>query len=233
MLSHLKILNMRNGRDFAIPLAEILNRGVAIKVASLNVSSGDMPDGHVAEACVQRVMVELLAVHLPSADMIKQNEKMLEHSRLGGCIPDVIINNVGSGVWGVFEIKTLLVEDRLGAAEVVYDLEKLCAYKEVYPKAAAVFLLVGSRSKLFNTSRAAAWSDLKISYDYDSFSGGVLKSQVINEEYIAIPCGSYNVEGFPTVCFMWEIQLAKKAPQTLSSFFSYQARMSRAKGGVK
>lgn len=222
---------MRSSRDFSIPLAKLLNQGIAIKVASLNTSTGAAPDGHLAEACVQQAMVELLTVHLPSADMIKQNEKMVEHHRLGGCIPDVIVNNVGDGVWGMFEIKTLLADDQLGVAGVVRDLEKLCAYKAKYPKAAAVFLLVGSRAKLFNPNRTAAWSDLKISYDHDSFSGGSLKQQAVNEKYVAIPCGSYNVEGFPTVCFMWEIQPVGQTLQTLSSFFSYQARMIRAKGG--
>ena len=87
-------------------------------------------------------------------------------------------------------------------------------------------VVVGSRSKLFNPKRAAAWSDLKISYDHDSFSGGPLKQQALNDKYVAIPCGSYNHEGFPIACFMWEIQPRNKPLKTLSSYFKFKASMA-------
>lgn len=224
---------MFNRQTFKIPVASYLSSGIAIQAAALNISMGMTEDSHLSENSVQVEMVKLLRVHLPSPDMIIQNKKMIDPDESGGFIPDIIVNNIGEGVWGIFEIKTLFVSDKLSVSEVRKDLEKLCAYKAKFESAAAVFVLVGSRSKLFNTHRHIAWEDLKISYDQDSFSGGKLKQQALDNGYVAIPCGSYDVGGFETVCFMWEIQPAGTPLKTLSSSFSYHARMIKNKGAVK
>lgn len=217
---------MRRSRIFEPPIAGPLNEGIALTLAGRNALIAAAPDAHAAEAVVQAIMVELLTARLPSADLISNNTLLLEHRTLGRCIPDIIIRNIGNGIWGIFEIKTLFKDDQLGVPEVSRDLEKLCAYKAKYPKTAAVFVLIGSRSKLFNPNRVAAWSDLKISYDCDSFSGGPLKQQALNDKYIAIPCGSFNLESFSTVCFMWEIQPYGAPLETLSSFFKFKAAMA-------
>lgn len=159
---------MRRNRSFEPPITRPLNEGIAITLAGRNALIAAVADAHAAEAVVQSIMVELLTAHLPSADLIDNNTLILNDATLGRCIPDIIIKNIGNGIWGIFEIKTLLKNDQLGVSDVTQDLEKLCAYKAKHPKAAAVFVLVGSRSKLFNPKRAAAWSDLKISYDHEA-----------------------------------------------------------------
>ncbi|UXZ97232.1 hypothetical protein K3169_04820 [Pseudomonas phytophila] len=216
---------MSRSRTFEPPIAGPLNSDIVFRLACQNASISAAPDAHAAEAVVQAIMVELLTAKLPSAELIFNNIEMPGQPHLKGLIPDIIIDNADEGVWGIFEIKTLLKNDNLSVTEVEKDLAKLCAYKKTYKKAAAVFVLVGSRSKLFNPQRAAAWSDLKISYDHDSFSGGPLKQQEINEDFVAIPCGSFNVPSFPLACFMWEIQPRGARLQTLSSYFRFKASM--------
>lgn len=217
---------MRRNRVFEPPIAQPLNEGIALLLAGRNALIAAAPDDHFAEALVQAAIVELLTARLPSADLISNNVLVIDSPELGRCIPDLVIHNIGRGIWGIFEIKTLLKGDHLGVPEVSRDLEKLCAYKAKHPNAAAVFVLVGSRSKLFNSQRVAAWSDLRISYDHDSFDGGQMKQQAVNDEFVAIPCGSFNHEIFPIACFMWEIQPRDTPLRTLSSYFRFRASMA-------
>lgn len=121
------------------------------------------PEDHSAEAIVQAPIAELLTARLPSADLISNKVLVIDSPELGRCIPDRSIQNIEDGIWRIVKIKSLLKGDQLGVLEVSQDLKKLCAHKGKYPKAAAVFVVVGSRSKLFNPQRLVGWSDLKFS----------------------------------------------------------------------
>ena len=214
--------------EFKPLIAQRLAEGIASFVRTSNYKRARLPPEHHSEYEVQGMMIELLIASLPSEKLVVENRKVLEHPTLGECIPDVIVHSIGGGYWGFFELKTLLLKDELSVTEVSKDLEKLCAYKDEYPKAAAVFVLVGSRSKLFNPRRKSSWSALKIRYDQDYFTAGREKPQRISEKYVALPCGSYNLDGDDVISFMWEIVEAEPQRELLSTRYRFQAEMASA-----
>ncbi|MET4676210.1 MULTISPECIES: hypothetical protein [unclassified Luteibacter] len=214
--------------EFKPLIAQRLAEGIAGFVRTSNYKRARLPPEHHSEYEVQGMMIELLIASLPSENLVVENRKILDHATLGECIPDVIVHSIGGGYWGFFELKTLLLKDSLSVAEVTKDLAKLCAYKDEHPKAAAVFVLVGSRSKLFNPQREVSWSDLKIRYDEDYFTAGRAKPQQISEKYVALPCGSYNLEGDDVISFMWEIVEAEPQGELLSTRYHFTAQMAGA-----
>jgi len=166
-------------------------------------------------------MVKLLLPHLPSPDLIAQNKALA-----AGLIPDVLVHRIGGGYWGIFELKTLLSGDKLTIEKIERDLEKLQSYKQGFPNIAAFFVLIGSRHKLFNPLRTAAWKNFPLKYDGGEFINFPPKRQPLsNKNWVAIPCGYYDISGVDIVCFMWEIQRTSKRPLRLTSDYQFEARM--------
>lgn len=189
-------------------LINILHNQLPHRVISENGLIGGSMDGHLAEATVQHLIAQLLIPHIPSPDLLRNNVQVLEHKELGRCIPDVIIDRIGGSSWGYFELKTLLSKDSLTEEAVERDLRKLSAYKEAHPDAAAVFLLVGTRKRLFSSQSQAAWKKAGISTDETAFKSGRLCPQKLwNGSHIAIPCG-YSGNANAVMTLTWEIQPA-------------------------
>ena len=209
---------------YQFSLVNILHSFLPLNVMVKNSLVGSINDGHQAEATVQALIAEVLAPHMPSPDLIKHNKQVLEHPDLGGCIHDVIIDRVGGSPWGYFELKTLLAKDQLTEKAVERDLRKLCAYKEAYPDAAAVFLLVGTRKRLSESYAKAIWEKAGICSEESAFSTLQLHPQILFDgRYIAIPCGwSGNANDVMTLT--WEIQPAGKL-LIQSSTYRFLARM--------
>lgn len=214
--------------SFKPRLLQILNERLPLSIAYQNARIGAASGEHQMEAVVQQTMAELLAPHLPAPELIVQNRKVLSTTKLGTCIPDLVLMTTEGDYWGFFELKTLLRSDTLSIAEVTRDLEKLIAYKKKYPEAAAIFSLVGSRSRLFHPKRIKAWSALKINYDRASFISNALRPQVIDSQskYVAIPCGSYDLDNVDIACFMWEVQPATTSGYALKTEFKFDACMA-------
>ena len=217
---------MANKQTFDTLIAGRIVERLVWQFGSANVVAGLPADEHRCEAHVQEKIADVLSPVLPSNTLLTSNEKLLEDAVLGGCIPDIIIWRIGGGPWGAFELKTLLRADQLSAAEVNEDLQKLCAYKRAFPDMAAVFVLVGSRSKLFNVQRKVAWSGLKINYEPASFVGPRPQPQVLDTPgFVALPCGSFNVDGLDLCIFMWEV--VQQANMTLlSTSYRFTAEMA-------
>ena len=202
-------------------LIKEISRKLPAFVAVENSLAGSNIDDHQAEAVVQQLIIKLLTPLLPAPGHLVQNEEL---PRCGNYVPDILVTNIGSGYWEFFELKTLLKDDQLTTTLVEADLEKLCTYKKQYPDAAAIFALVGSKGKLFNPQRKAAWKNLRIQYDGVNFEAHPPQPQPLNSDYVAVPCGSSDAGGDVNV-FMWEI-LPSKAPVILASAaFRFVARM--------
>lgn len=200
--------------------------GLVWLLGGANVLAGLPPDDHKCEGFVQELIADLLAPLLPNSELLMSNKQLLDDPMDGRYIPDILIRRVGGGHWGAFELKTLLRGDQLNVDEVNKDLKKLCAYKRSFPGIAAVFVLVGSRTKLFNGQRRAAWSGLKLNYEPASFVGPRPLPQVLDTPgFVALPCGSFNLEGLDLCLFMWEV--VKQSDMTLlSTTYRFTAEMA-------
>jgi hypothetical protein len=209
-------------------LINILHTQLPHQVISENGLVGSSKDGHQAEAAVQQLIVKLLAPHVPSPDLIRNNKLALDHKTLGGCIPDVIVDRIGGSPWGYFELKTLLAEDRLSEGAVEHDLKKLCAYKEVHPHAAAVFFLVGTRKRLSETYAKTAWERAGIRAEDSAFSTSKLRPQkLFDGSYVAIPCG-WSGKANPVMTLTWEIQPVSSKHRIQSDTYRFLACMAGA-----
>lgn len=189
-------------------LINILHSQLPHQVIAENGLVGSSKDGHQAEASVQHLIVKLLAPHIPSPDLIRNNKQAFDHPTLGGCIPDVIIDRIGGAPWGYFELKTLLAEDQLTVEAVERDLKKLCAYKEAHPDAVAVFVLVGTRKRLSDAHARATWEKAGIRSRESAFSTSQLQPQTLFDgNYVAIPCGGSG-KANDVMTLTWEVQPA-------------------------
>ena len=212
--------------SYSAPLIQKLTAGLPFLVSADNVLRGTEPDEKIAELIVQGCMVQLLAPHLPNSEHVIQNKEIVvTDTSLGGCVPDIIIKNVGDGYWGFIELKTLFNGGSLCVADVNRDLDKLCAYKIAFPEAAAIFALTGSRKKLFNPQRDAAWKTSRIVYAKHAFATTKLSPQKLNEHFVAIPCGSSSPE-MDVQVFFWEILPRSDSTYALTTSFRFDACMS-------
>jgi hypothetical protein len=211
---------------FEARIASVISGRLVFMLGAANGLTGQKADGHKTEGFVQDLISALLAPLLPSADLLQPSLQLVDDPALGACIPDLVIRRVGGGHWGALELKTLLISDKLNASKVNRDLKKLCAYKVAYPDIAAVFVLVGSRSRLFNEQRRRAWSGLKISYEPMAFVGPRPQPQVLDTPgFVAVPCGSFNVDGVESCVFLWEV--VRQSDMTLlSTGYRFVAEMA-------
>lgn len=205
-------------------LIKRLQDGLANLVAAENATIGFQADGHAAELFIQRLIVKVLIPHVPGPDHIRENEPKIVTPTAGECIPDITITKVGGGLWGIFELKTLLVDDKLNVKNVTDDLNKLCEYKKLHNDVACLFILVGSNNKLFNSQRARYWKTCPIKYDGDIFDTIHPSPQCIGNEYVAVPCG--HSKHHSVSVFIWEIMPEKEPNPLLSPVFSFEARMT-------
>jgi len=217
---------MPNKQTFEPRIAGAITEGLVHLFGAANLASGRQADEHKCEGYVQGLIENLLSPILPHVTLLTANEKLCEDAVLGGCIPDILIWRVGGEPWGAFELKTLLRDDKLNVAAVNEDLAKLCAYKRFFPDIAAVFVLVGSRTKLFNVQRKVAWEPLKINYEPASFVGPRPLPQALDTPgFVALPCGSFNVDGIDLCVFMWEV-VQNANDKLLSTTYRFTAEMA-------
>jgi hypothetical protein len=172
------------------------------------------------------MIVDLLLARVPHHSLVDENRMALASGTLGACIPDILVTRPGGLPWAFVELKTLLVDDQLSEAQISRDLAKLCAYKEAFPEAAALFVLVGSRAKLFNPQRAASWCGLKLHFRDDVFGGDDPIPQAINDDYVALPSGSHNKGDDKVVCYIWEIVKATPRGRRLGLRYTFTASMA-------
>lgn len=210
-------------KRFEANIAQALTEALALAVAAKGARLG-VPDGHQSELVVQDIIADLLTTPLPVASLVRQNEMLVAKSAVGKCIPDILIDRIDGNLWGIIELKTLFTKDNLSAALVKKDLQKLCIYKATYPDATSLFLLIGSRDRLFSKRRTTSWSSLKISYQQAAFSGGAPIPQAISATHVAVPRGSYSLEGFQVACFLWEVVEAGVA--TVAKKYVFDAQMA-------
>lgn len=217
---------MVNKQTFEPLIAGSISKGLIWLLGGENVSMGMQADEHKCEGYVQEKIASLLSPVLPSPTLLTSNEMLVEDVDLGRCIPDILIQRLGGGHWDAFELKTLMRDDQLNVAAVNEDLLKLCAYKRSFPAIAAVFVLVGSRAKLFNVQRKVAWTGLKINYEPASFVGPRPQPQALDTPgFVALPCGSYNVDGVELCVFMWEV-VPQGNNTLLSATYRFAAEMA-------
>lgn len=120
----------------------------------------------------------------------------------------------------------MLKSDQLTVDDVERDLKKLSAYKQAHPGAAPVFILVGTWTKLFSTNRLTSWSRLPIRYQLDQFQTTPPAPQALNDNFVAIPAGSFAVKELAIACFMWEIQTRAESAVRLSAAYDFTAAMT-------
>lgn len=217
---------MANKQTFEPLIVGSIAKNLVWLLGGNNVLVGLNADEHRCEGHVQERIADLLLPVLPNATLLTSNEKLLDDTVLGECIPDILVRRIGGGPWGAFELKTLLRDDQLNPNSVNRDLQKLCSYKQSFPEIAAVFVLVGSRAKLFNVQRKIAWSELKINYEPASFVGPRPQPQALETAgFVALPCGSFNVDGLDLCLFMWEV-VRQDNMKSLSSTYRFTAEMA-------
>ncbi|HTJ92204.1 MAG TPA: hypothetical protein VL424_03740 [Pararobbsia sp.] len=129
---------------FAPDILQPLVDALPCRVESLNFLEGVPGDTAQNEFVVQREIAAMLKARLPCPTLVRQNEVLIRDER-GACLPDVIVDRIGGGIWAVFELKLLLAGDRLCQSQVERDLDKLCRYKAKFPESHCIFLLVQSR----------------------------------------------------------------------------------------
>lgn len=202
---------MTTRRTFNAELQKTLTEGVAQAVAGENAPLRDASE-HLAEHVVQHLIVKLLHVRLPSPTLVEQNRQLT--SANGTCdtkgnIPDIVVKRPDGDPWAVIELKTLLLSDQLSASEVEEDLEKLCSYKRQFPQTAALFMLVGSKDKLFNSQRVVAWESCKISYQKADFSVNKPSRKPIDTDHSAVPYGASRKSDSSVCVYLWEVLRTK------------------------
>lgn len=216
----------KNKKTYEVAICESITKPLFHEIGRENGRAGLQEDEHRCEGYIQEKIADLLRTKLPDVTLLTCNKKLTKDKESERLIPDILVHRIGGGIWGVIELKTLLLEDDLSVVEVNDDLKKLCTYKRDFPATAAVFMLVGSRAKLFNIQRKIAWDSLKIKYEPELFIGPSPQPQELETKgFVALPCGSFNVDSFDLCIFMWEV-VHKGQMVPLSSTYRFTAEMA-------
>lgn len=140
-----------NNRNITSCNINIINAIVSsnLDIASHNNKSGKKLGAHMSEAIVQDIIVRNLYRCLPTdclGDIISENKGV----GVKNFIPDIIIRKPENRIWGIFELKTLLSEDKLAGRDVKKDLKKLCQYNSVHKDALCCFILAIERTRILS-----------------------------------------------------------------------------------
>jgi hypothetical protein len=127
----------------------------------ISAEDGTTVEVHLPEAVIQYQIGTKLKSWLPSGELVQQN-LAIPHGGRDVFIPDIVIERLAGGCWAVMEIKTMLAGDQLSMAQVGHDVNKLCQFKQAYPEAHCVFLLVTNQKRLLSMAGSSIWSALPL-----------------------------------------------------------------------
>lgn len=157
----MQALERADEQKFVLEIFDSLVQYLARWLECVSADHGLTVDGHLPEAVVQHEIGIRLKSWLPSGNLVQENQA-LAHDGQEVFIPDIVIERLAGGCWAVMEIKTMFTGDQLSLSQVMRDANKLCRFKQAYPEAHCIFLLVTTQKRLVSMQESEIWSALPL-----------------------------------------------------------------------
>lgn len=214
---------------YRVRVIQLLVHEIPHRALAQIIDSAQGLRGHLAEFEVQRMMTNLLSLHLPSPELVDWNVALKHPALDSQFIPDIQIKDVHRELWAAYEVKTLFRGGELDLSTALADLDKLVAYKSHYPYLACFFWLVADSHMLSDARRASHWAETPLAYDANSFAQRTAP-RIIDEaaetKYVARPAMS-SADG-QVSCYAWEILPLDQLRSDTNYDFHFEAVMSGA-----
>jgi hypothetical protein len=216
-----------NPGTYRVRVVQLLVNEIPHRATAQIIDSAQGLRGHLAEFEVQRMMTNLLSLHLPSPELVDWNVALQHPALSAKFIPDIQIKDVHRELWAAYEVKTLFRGGELDLEVALADLEKLVTYKTHYPRLACFFWLVADSQMLSDKRRARHWAQTALAYDVNSFAQRAaprIIDDTVETKYVARPAMA-SVDGHVS-CYAWEILRLDDLASELHGDFHFEASMS-------
>lgn len=216
-----------NLEAYRVRVVQLLVNQIPHRALAQIVDSSQGLRGHLAEFEVQRMMTNLLSMHLPSPELVDWNVALKHPSLKATFIPDIQIKDVHLGLWAAYEVKTLFPGAALDLDVALADLAKLTEYKKSCPDLGCYFWLVADSQMLNDARRLRSWRASPLNYDIENFAQRQVPriiDDTAGEKYVVRPAMA-SARG-QVSCYAWEVQPFGKGNRDMHSDFHFSAVMS-------
>jgi hypothetical protein len=91
---------MSNKERFDTLIASHIAQNLVYPLGAFHAEVGLAADEHTSEGHVQDQIIKMLRAILPRPTLVSKGKELLNDRKLGGCIPDILIERIGKGYWG-------------------------------------------------------------------------------------------------------------------------------------